>query len=159
MNRNFLLAGLAVAAAMVAGLLYLNRGAHLVLEGGIQKVRIQPLDENSALLIADFRAHNPSDLPFVIRSVDVFLDRAAGSEIEGTTVPEPDIRRIFEAMPELGPRYNPGLIARDQIRSKETSDRMVASRFEVPASELAVRQNVRIRFTEIDGATSEIKEK
>jgi hypothetical protein len=158
-NRNFLLAGLGIATAMVAALLYLNRGAHMVLEGGIQKVRVHPLDENSSLLIADFRVNNPADLPFVVRSVDVFVNRTAESSIEGTTVSEPDIRRIFEAMPELGPRYNPGLIARDQIRSKETTDRMVAARFEVSASELAARHNVRIRITEIDGASPEIKEK
>jgi hypothetical protein len=159
-NRNFLLAGLAIATAMVAALLYLNRGAHLELEGAIQKVRVHPLDENSSLLIADFRVHNPSDLPFVVRSVDVFVDRAANATaIEGTTVPEQDTRRILEVMPELGPRYNPGLIARNQVGSKETTDRMVAARFEAPASELTARQNVRIRITEIDGATSEIKEK
>jgi hypothetical protein len=158
-NRNFLLAGLAIATVMVAALLYLNRGAHLVLEGGIQKVRVHPLDEKSSLLIADFRIHNPSDLPFVVRSVDVFVDRADGSALEGATVPEQDARRIFEAMPELGPRYNPGLIARDQVRSKETTDRMVAARFEASASELEARRNVRIRITEIDGAVSEIKEK
>ena len=144
---------------MVAVLLYLNRGAHLELEGHIQNVRVHPLDRNSSLLIADFRVYNSSDQPFAVRSVDVFVDPAGGSAIEGTTVPEVDARRILEAMPELGPRYNPGLIARDRVQSKETTDRMVAARFEVPASELTARRNVRIRITEIDGATSEIEEK
>jgi hypothetical protein len=158
-NRNFLLAGLAIAAAMVAALLYLNRGAHLVFEGGIQKVRVHPLDENSSLLIADFRVYNPSDLPFVVRSVDVIVDPAEGDPLEGSTVAEQDAKRIFQAMPELGPRYNPGLIARDQVRSKETTDRMIAARFEAPASVLEKRRNVRIRITEIDGARTEIEEK
>jgi hypothetical protein len=150
--------GLAVAALMAAGLLYLNRGAHLVLKGGIQKVRVHGFDDNSSLVIADFRVSNPSDTLLVVQSVEMFVDTADGQTYDGTTVAEVDAKRVMAAMPELGPKYNPSLIPRDQIRPKETADRMIAARFEVPGAKVEGRRKVRIRIKDVDGAISEIEE-
>jgi hypothetical protein len=157
-NRTFLLAGLAVAAVMAATLLYLNRGAHLVLEGTIQKVRVHSLDDHSALVIADFRASNPSDTLLVVQSVDVFVDGADGQTYDGATVAEAEVQRIMAAMPELGPKYNPSLIARDQIKPKESTDKMIAARFEIPGPKVESRKKLRIRIKDVDGAVSELEE-
>ena len=159
MNRTALLAGLGIVTVLAAGLLYLNRGARLVLDGVVQKVRPYTIDPESTLLVLDFRITNPSDTVFIVRSVDVLVDLADGSSVTGSTVSEVDLGRVFDHAPELGTRYNPALIARQRIAPRETADRMVAARFEVPREKVDGRRSLRIRITDVDGASSEVAEK
>ncbi len=156
MNRAFLLVGLVVATAIVGTVLFLNRGARLRLTGSIQKVRHHILDENATLVIADFRVTNPSKVPFVVRSVDVMLEGADGAVSEGATISEMDAKRVFEYVPEVGQRFNPSLIAREQIRPQETMDRMIAARFESPLAKVENSRALRVRIKDVDGAVSEI---
>ena len=156
MNRIFLLVGLIVATAIVGIVLFLNRGARVRLTGDIQKVRNHILDENATLVVADFRVTNPSSVPFVVRSVDVILERADGAASEGSTISEIDAKRVFEHAPEIGQRFNSSLIAREQIRPQETMDRMIAARFELPLAKVENSQTLRLRITDVDGAVSEI---
>jgi len=67
--------------------------------------------------------------------------------------------RLFDAVPLLGQKYNPTLIAREKIASHESEDRMVAARFEVPDDRLEARKRLVLRIEEVDGAVSEISEK
>ena len=53
---TFALVGLAVAIGLVAAGLFFSRGARIILQGKIQKVRIQAIDENSTAILVDFRA-------------------------------------------------------------------------------------------------------
>ncbi len=105
MNRMwFPVLGLAVVAAIVGGGIFLNRGSHIVLLGEIRKVRTHEVDEKSSVAIVDFRFANPADYPFMVRSVELFLDGPAGkTPISGTVVADSDARRLLEAIPELGP--------------------------------------------------------
>src|SRR5579872_922570 len=102
MSRNFVLAfvvGIACIAIAVAGIFYMQRGAHVEPIGKILKVRTAPLDEKSSLAVADFRIANNSDYPFVVRTVTVIVEEADGSKDEGQTVSEPDAKRVFEGIP------------------------------------------------------------
>lgn len=160
MNRMLFPAlGLAVVAAIVGGGIYLNRGSHIVLLGEIKKVRTHEVDEKSSVAIVDFRFANPADYPFMVRSVELFLDGPAGkSPISGTVVADSDARRLLEAIPELGPKYNDSLKIRDRLPPRASNDRMIAARFEVPVADLNARSRFRLRVEEVDGAVSELTE-
>ncbi len=159
MNREFLryaALGLLVAAALVAGILYLNRGAHVVLQGSVQKVRTQAMDERSVVVVADFRFVNPSDYPLVVRDARLLLEDAEGKRIEGMRVGEVDAERLFRYYPLLGPKYNRSLIARDRVEPREQMDRMIAARFEMPEAAVKSCRRLIIRVEDVDGAVSEI---
>ena len=47
--------GLVVVLCAVAGTLYMQRGAHVELNGSILKVRTQAMDESSSVAVIDFR--------------------------------------------------------------------------------------------------------
>ncbi|HPQ17492.1 MAG TPA: hypothetical protein PLP04_19860, partial [Bryobacteraceae bacterium] len=78
--------GIALVAIAIAAVLYVQRGAHVVLKGSVQKVRTLALDENSSAAVIDFRATNPSDYPFIVREVSVVLVEPDGTTHEGLVV-------------------------------------------------------------------------
>jgi hypothetical protein len=151
--------GLVVIAIAVAFVLYMQRGAHVELKGAILKVRTMGMDDNSSLAVVDFRFANPSDYPFVVRSVDVGVTGADGQSYTSTTVPEVDAKRIFEYYPVLGPKFNSSLITRDKIPGKHSEDRMIVARFEVPVAQLDARKNLKVSIQDVDGPLSELVEK
>jgi hypothetical protein len=162
MSRTFVVAfvvGLAVIAISVAGVLYMQRGAHIDLQGKILKVRTAPLDENSAVAVIDFRMANPADYPFEVRTVTVTLEDPAGNRVDGQTISETDARRMFELLPLLGQKFNPTLVMRDRLAPHASEDRMVAARFEVPESRVGGRKRFLLEIEEVDGKIVEYSEK
>jgi hypothetical protein len=151
--------GLAVIAIAVAGVFWMQRGAHVELKGSILKVRTIALDETSSLAVLDFRFANPSDVPFVVRSVDVTMVGKDGSTASGVTVSEVDAKRLFEYYPVLGQKFNNSLLMRDKVPPRQTEDRMIAARFEVPLEKLDARRTLRVRIEDVDGPVSELVEK
>ena len=126
MSKTFAVAfgiGIACIAIAVAGIFYMQRGAHVDLEAKVLKVRSIPLDENSSLVAIDFRISNGSDYPFKVRTVTVLFESPTGGQTEGQTVSEPDAKRVFAALPLLGPKYNDSLIMNDTIPARATWDR------------------------------------
>src|SRR6266542_1938402 len=107
--------GVVVVVLAVAGVLYMQRGAHIELKGSVLKVRTMALDDNSSLAAVDFRFANPADYPFVVGSCTVILEDASGKAQEGFAVPEVDARRLFEYYPLLGKKYNDTLVIKDKI--------------------------------------------
>ena len=85
----FLVVGLLVMAVAVVGMLYWTRGEHIELKGSILKVRVQEMDERSAVAVLDFRFVNPSDYVFVVRTVTVTLEDGKGNFIEGRVSSSP----------------------------------------------------------------------
>lgn len=161
LSRQFLMTfgiGLVVILIAVAGIMYLQRGAHVELKGAILKVRTMGMDDNSSLAVVDFRFVNPSDYPFVVRSVDVTAT-VDGQNLTSTPVPEVDAKRIFEYYPILGQKFNVSLLTRDKIPGRQSEDRMIATRFEVPLAKLDARSNLKIRIEDVDGPVSELVEK
>lgn len=162
MNKTFLIAfagGLACLALVVAGVLYMQRGAHIDLPGKILKVRTAPLDENSAIAVFDFRITNPADYTWEVRTVTVAMEDRGGNRSDGTVVSEVDAKQLFAAMPVLGQKFNDTLILRDKIPPHTSQDRMVAARFEVPEAKLESRKRFVIQVEEVDGKVVEYSDR
>ena len=149
----------AIVLAVIAGVFYVQRGSHLVLQGNILRVRTASLDENSSVLVADFRCRNAADFEFSVRNVTVVLEDTAGMRTEGATISEIDAQHLFQGIPLLGQKYNASLIVRDRVPAHATEDRMIAARFEMPEAALEKRKQLFIRIEQADGTISEIKEK
>jgi len=145
-------------AVAVGLLLYTTRGANIQLRGRILKVRTLPVEGGSCVAVIDFRFVNPSDYPFVVRRVDVYLEDKAGSRVESSPISEIDARRLFEYYPILGQKFNDTLTIRTKIYAKQSMDRMVAVRFDIPESEFMGRKGLSVRVEDVDGAVSEIQE-
>ena len=161
MSKTFMIAfglGLAGIAIVVAGVLYMQRGAHLDLPGKVLKVRSAPLDESSSVAMVDFRLSNPSDYPAVVRTVTVYVEEKNGNRLTGYTISDPDAKRVFEGIPLLGEKYNASLVTQDKIPPHASWDRMIASRFEVPEGQIAARKRLIVSIEEIDGKIFDIAE-
>lgn len=154
----FLLVGLAAVSVLVAVIFWVQRGAHLRLEGKIGRVRTLGLPDGSTVLVVDFRVRNAADYPFVVRQVQMFVETAEGRTLEGAVASEVDASSLFQYYPVLGPRYNPTLVGRTRIEPRQSLDRMIAARFEAPEEQLETRRALRIRIEDVDGAVSEIGE-
>lgn len=150
--------GIAVVAAMVAAVVYVQRGAHIELRGAILKVRTQAMDENSSVAVVDFRFVNPADYAFVVRRVDVLLEDAAGKTHEGSVISDADAQRLFQFYPLLGQKFNQSLLIRTKIAPHQSMDRMIGARFELPEPRLQARRKLTVRVEDVDGAVSDITE-
>lgn len=157
-NPVALVVGLAVVAIGVGGVFYMQRGAHVELKGAVLKVRTQVMDENSSVAVIDFRFVNPSNYPFVVKEVTVSIVDKDGKTLEGQPVSELDARRLFEYFPQLGQKYNPSLMMRDKIMGRQSMDRMIVSRFEVPEAVLEGRKALTVRIVDVDGPVAELQE-
>jgi hypothetical protein len=162
MSKTFLIAfagGLACLALVVAGVFYMQRGAHIDLPGKILKVRTAPLDENSSIAVFDFRITNPADYTWEVRTVTVGMEDQGGNRSDGTVVSEVDAKQLFAALPVLGQKYNDTLILRDKIPPHTSQDRMVAARFEVPVAKLESHKRFIIQVEEVDGKVVEYSDR
>jgi hypothetical protein len=162
MSKTFLTAfsiGIVCIAIAVGGVLYMQRGAHIDPQVKVLKVRTAPLDENSSLVVVDFRIANTSDYPFKVRGVTVVVSNADGSKPQGQTVSETDAKQVFAGIPVLGTKYNDSLIMNDMLPAHKSWDRMIAARFEMPEATLQARKNLIVQVEEVDGLTVNIPEK
>jgi hypothetical protein len=162
MSRNTVIAfvvGAVCVIVAVTGIVYMQRGAHLELPGGILKARTAALDENSSVAMLDFRLTNTSDYPAVVRTVLVYAEEKNGNRLEGQTISDPDAQRVFDGIKLLGTKYLQSLVTRDRLPARATWDRMIGARFEVPDGRLQSRKRFVISIEEIDGRFFEIAEK
>jgi hypothetical protein len=162
LTRTFLIAfglGLVVVGFLIIGTLFTTKSGHLSIEGKVMKVRSLSTDEQNTLLIVDFRAHNEAKIPFMSREAKVVVAKPDGSEVEGDTIAQSDMDRVFDYYKTLGPKYNPVLIQRDRIKGGETMDRMVAASVALPEADVEKRKNLTVRLYDVDGQSFDIKEK
>ena len=151
--------GLGVIALAVAGIFYMQRGAHMELPGQIVKIRTVPIDDTHSVAVADFRIHNTSDYPFMVRTVSLILEDANGSQHPGLTSSEIDAQRFFDGTPALGPKSAKGLIARATLAGRATEDHMVLASFELSEDKLQARKRFLVRIEEVDGKVFELSGK
>jgi hypothetical protein len=137
----------------------MQRGDRMELPGKILKVRTAPLDENSSIAVIDFRIANPSNVLFEVRTVTVEMDDTQGRSYLGQPVSEMDAKRLFEALPVLGQKFNPTLLMRDRLGSHGSADRMIAARFQAPMALLDARKRFIVRIEEVDGKSFEYVER
>jgi len=154
MNKRLLIFfGLGVVAIAIAVVVILsaNKGSHLELLGKIIKVRTGALGEGNSIAVMDFRVENPSDKPFVVRTVDITLERKNGEMVDGVTVSRSDLKQLFQYNRFLGGQYNDGLGLQDTISPHSTVDRMVAAHFEVSEADLEAAKAVHLSIQDVDG--------
>ncbi len=154
-----LAAGLVAVGAMVIGFLSLTKDAVIQVTGDIQKVRIGALDERGSIAILDFRVTNPAGYPYVVRSAELFLENKAGERKTGRAIADMDVKRVLQAFPILGPKYNDTIRTKEKFPPKTTVDKMIASRFEMSEAELNARTRFIVRIEDVDGAVNELVEK
>lgn len=162
MQKNFLMAfgiGLAIIALGVGGIFLMQRGDRMQLPGKILKVRTAPLDEDSSIVVIDFRISNPSNILFEVRTVTVEMDDNQGKSYLGQPVSEMDAKRLFEGVPVLGQKFNPTLVMRERLGSHGSADRMIAARFQAPVALLDGRKRFIVRIEEVDGKSFEYAER
>ena len=162
MSKQFwllLVAGLAIVAAGLGILLMGTKGNHLELTGDILHTRTLALNPTASIVIVDFRVKNPSDVPFVVKSVTIQLDPSSGAPIDGRSVSKPDVENVFKYEKLLGPKFNDVLSIRDRIDPHHTIDRMAGARFEVSDSSVDARKAILVRIEDMDGTIAEIGEK
>jgi len=151
--------GLAVVAAGLGILLVGTKGNHLELDGEILHTRVMELNPNASLVIVDFRVRNPSDVPFVVKSVTLELTPASGQEVDGRTISKPDLENVFQYEKLIGPKFNDALSIEDRIGPHQTTDRMAGARFEMGESAIDARKALKLRIEDLDGTVSEIGER
>jgi hypothetical protein len=162
MSRSFAVAfavGLVVIALAVGGILFVRRGDVVKLPGKILKVRTAPLDENSSIAILDFRVTNPSDVLQEVSQVKVEMEDTAGKSYLGDVSSEGDAKRIFEALPVLGPKFLTNLAMRTVLLPHVSEDHMVAARFQAPVAQIDARKRFILRIEEADGKSFEYPER
>ena len=147
--------GIAVVAVAVGVILFMQRGAHMELTGPMT-VRIHATDENTALAIIDVHITNPADYGFQVADVSSTLETKAG---DSTTriVSKVDAKRLFEAMPELGP-FHPTLYTKYVIPPNSTGDYTLLAQFSFPEQMLLDRQRFVVRIQEANGKVAEVME-
>ena len=162
MSKQFwilLVAGLAIVGAGLGVLLMGTKGNHLELTGAILHTRVLALNPKASIVIVDFRVKNPTDVPFVARSVTILLDPASGETLEGQGVSKVDVDNLFKYEKLLGPKFNEVLSIRDKIAPHQSVDRMAGARFELSDSDVDARKSIRVRIEDLDGTVAEISEK
>ncbi len=162
MSKQFwllLVAGLAIVGAGLGLLMVGTKGNHLELTGAILHTRVLALNPKASIVIVDFRVKNPSDVPFVVRSVAILLDPASGEAPEGQGVSKADVENLFKYEKLLGPKFNEVLSIRDKIPPHQSLDRMAGARFELSESAIDARKSIRVRIEDLDGTVAEISEK
>lgn len=151
--------GLVVIAGGIFMVFSSTKGAHLELKGQILKVRTGALDDQNSAAVLDFRVENPSDIPFVVREVNVTLEKQEGTTAEGQLVSKVDMDQLFQYNRFLGQQYNGALSLRDKVPPHATVDRMIAVRFEVPVAQLENGKAVRLQIQDLDGPLFETSHK
>ena len=112
----------------------------------------------ASIVVVDFRATNPSNVPFVVNSVTLHLEPATGDAADGTTISKNDIENIFRYERLLGPKYNDVLSLQDRVAPHKIADLMAGARFEVPEATVNSRKSIRLRIEDVDGTTAELTE-
>jgi hypothetical protein len=94
---------------------------------------------------------NPSDRPFIVRNVEITLEKPNGEMVDGVTVSKSDLKRLFQYNRFLGDQYNDGLGLQDAVAPHSTVDRMVAAHFEVGNEVLEKAKAVHLSIQDVDG--------
>src|SRR5260370_41512728 len=87
--------GVVVIAIAVFLVLSSTKGSHLVLNGKVLKVRTAALSEDDSIAVMHLRLENPSNIAFVVRQVEVPLEKKDGTMAGGLAVSKGHLKRSF----------------------------------------------------------------
>ena len=159
MNRQFANAfsiGIVAVAVAVAVILYMQRGAHMVLTGPLT-VSVHATDENSALAVCNLHITNPSDYGFQVNNVTITLETKTG-EFATSAIGRVDVERLAAQMPAFGP-FHPTLYTKYVIPPRSTGDYTVLAQYNAPDRILNDRKQFVVRLNEVSGKVAEFYEK
>ena len=134
-----------------------TKGNHLVPTGNIGKVRVQPLDDNMAMVVLDFNLNDDSDRPMIVRDIEASIELPNGQTVTGTPFAAADVKNVFRNYPLLGDQYNPPLKARDEVPPHGRIDRMVGISVKAPPAEVEKWKHITLRVEDVTGPVAEIK--
>lgn len=149
-------AGMAVVAAFLVFVVWIQKGATPHLAGAITNVRTLGMDESSSVAIVDLRFTNDSDHPFVVGSTSMSVVDATGAAHDGQVIAADYIGQLFQLFPALGVRVGEPVIFKTRIRAHASFVGVLAARFEVPKADLDGRQKLTLSIGDVDGAVSQI---
>jgi hypothetical protein len=154
MSQRFLIlfgVGVVAVALAVVAILSYTKGSHLVLQGKIMKVRTGALSDADSIAVIDFRVENPSNVPFVVREVEVTMEAPDGSMTQAANIAKGDLKTLFQYNRFLGDQYNDALTIKDTVPPHTTVDRMVAARFDVKNKDLEAAKAIHLSIQDMDG--------
>jgi hypothetical protein len=155
--------GIAFGAAILVIVILLwvgfanTKGNHLVPTGNIGKVRVQPRDDNMAMVLLDFNLNDDSDRPMIVRSIEASIELPNGQTVTGTPFAAADVQNVFRNYPMLGEQYNPPLKARDEVPPHGRIDRMVGISVKAPPAEVEKWKHVILHVEDVTGPVAEIR--
>ncbi|MGI8988079.1 MAG: hypothetical protein ACR2I2_00675 [Bryobacteraceae bacterium] len=158
MSKGFAIAfaiGLLLIGALAWSVFYTTKGAHLVPQGSILKVRTQKADEATSVVVIDFRLTNNAEYAMVVRQADLTVQRADGSNVEGLAMAAADVKKLFDYYRLLGEQFNEVLKFRDEVPPRKTVDRMMAFQLDLPYADLEARKKITMRIEDITGPAVE----
>ena len=120
--------------------------------------RLGPADGDGTIVFADFRVTNTAAIPFVVNGVQMSMETSEGEVANAVVFSKSEVEQATKYLKLLGPKYNEVLSIKDKLPAVETSDRMVAGRFNFPPKFLQQRKTLRLRIDELDGIVAEITE-
>lgn len=133
-----------------------TKGNHLAPVGKIGKVRVQPLDENSAMMVIDFNLRNDSDRPMIVRRIEATVQLPNGDSVTGEPFAAADVQKVFRTYPLLGEQYNPPLKDQDEVPPHGSIDRMVGINLSAPPAQVQNWKQVTLRVEDVTGAAAEL---
>jgi len=161
-SKTFLIAllvGLGAAGIIVGVFYWSNLGSQVRLEASIQKVRIIPTDENSAVAVFELRIKNPARVSFVLRSVTTRAVDASGAPLTSDPVAQVNLDQVLDYYKLYGPRYNPVLHTKAKLPGGEQHDWTVGASFKVSAKTLEERRRFELDLEDVDGVVVTVAEK
>lgn len=149
-----------VGILLIAGAIFYvvssTKGSHLELKGQVLKVRTGALSDTDSVVVLDMRLENISNVPFVVRQVELTLDKAEGGTAEGVNIAKSDLKPLFQYNRFLGEQYNDSLAIRDVVPPHGKVDRMVAMRFDVKNQDLEAAKALHLSIQDMDGPLFEL---
>ena len=147
----FFAVGIVVIGAAIYAVFSSTKGSHLELKGEILKIRTGALSDADSIAVLDLRLENISDVPFVVRQVEVTVNQQDGSTATGSNIAKSDLKQLFQYNRFLGDQYNDALSIRDTIPPHGRVDRMVASRFDLTNRVLEGSKSIHVSIQDMDG--------
>jgi hypothetical protein len=143
----------------VSAILLTTRKNRVELTGEVLKVRSFQNTPDSTLALIDLRIKNPSTQQFVVRDLEVFVDRSSEEPLKASVFSETDARRAVDFYTPLGQKYTPGLVGRTALSSEETMDRSLLIQVPLTDEQFGQRTGLRIVVEDVDGAVTTLAEK
>ena len=154
--------GALVVLAVAAGIVWLQWGEHVELDGRITAVRFHGVTEADTVAMVDCELKNPADVPFEVDEVEAVLQPPSGEPVTGAPVAVMDVPRLVEAYPALrgtGPAELGTLKARDVIGPRQGSKRTLMFQFAaLKAADFEARKSLTVKIRERLGAVGVLKE-